>query len=72
MTDSDETVSALLERNPLAARILLNHGLHCVGCVMAPFETLAEVCQVYGVPLEQLLEELGDGETVWPTNRSVT
>jgi hydroxylamine reductase len=53
-----ETVSALLTRDPRAARILLNHHMHCVGCVMAPFETLAEVCLVYGVPLEELLEQV--------------
>ena len=55
------TVSALLTRDPQAARILLNHGLHCVGCAIAPFETLAEVCLVYGMPLEPLLEELRQG-----------
>ena len=56
-----ETVSALLARDPRAARVLLNHRMHCVGCVIAPFETLAEACVVYGVPLEQLVEELGHG-----------
>ena len=58
-----ETVSALLARNPRAARILLSHGMHCVGCAIAPFETLAEVCLVYGVPLEPLLEELRQGSS---------
>jgi hybrid cluster-associated redox disulfide protein len=56
--NAHETVSALLARDPHAARVLLNHHMHCVGCAIAPFETLAEVCLVYGVPLEQLLEEL--------------
>jgi len=59
--NADETVSALLAGNPHAARILLNHGMHCVGCAVAPFETLAEVCLVYGVPLEELIEELRHG-----------
>lgn len=58
MTHSDETVAVLLDRDLLAARVFLRHGMHCVGCAIAPFETLAEVCGVYGVPLEQLLEEL--------------
>jgi hydroxylamine reductase len=58
MTDPHETVAALLDRDPQAARILMNHGMHCVGCAIASFETLTEVCQVYGVPLEQLIEEL--------------
>jgi len=58
-----ETVSALLARAPQAARILLNHRMQCVGCAIAPFETLAEVCLVYGVQLEQLLEELRHGSS---------
>jgi hybrid cluster-associated redox disulfide protein len=55
---ADETVAELLAREPSAARVLLNHGMHCVGCVMAPFETLSEICTIYGVSLEQLLADL--------------
>ncbi|MBZ5560563.1 MAG: DUF1858 domain-containing protein [Acidobacteriia bacterium] len=62
-----ETVSALLARDPRAARILLNHRMHCVGCAIAPFETLAEACLVYGVPLEPLLDELRHGSNTAPT-----
>jgi hybrid cluster-associated redox disulfide protein len=58
MESSNETVAELLAREPRAVRILLGHGMHCVGCAIAPFETLAEVCAIYQVPLEQLLEEL--------------
>lgn len=55
---ADETIAELLAREPRAVRILLGHGMHCVGCAIAPFETLAEVCAIYGLPLEPLLEEL--------------
>ncbi|MEP6918743.1 MAG: DUF1858 domain-containing protein [Acidobacteriota bacterium] len=65
--NAHETVSALLARDPQAARVLLNHRMHCVGCAIAPFETLAEVCLVYGVPLEQLLEELRHGSSIEPS-----
>jgi hybrid cluster-associated redox disulfide protein len=58
MTHGDETVTVLLDRDPLAARVFLRRGMQCVGCALAPFETLAEVCGVYGMPLEELLEEL--------------
>jgi len=58
VVNAHETVSDLLARNPQAARVLFNHRMHCVGCAIAGFETLAEACLVYGVPLEQLLEEL--------------
>jgi hybrid cluster-associated redox disulfide protein len=54
----EETVAALLARDPRAARVLLDHGMHCVGCAIAPFETLSEICTIYGVSLEQLLADL--------------
>lgn len=57
---ADETVAALLAREPRAARVLLDHGMHCVGCAIAPFETLAEICVIYGVSLEQLRVDLRD------------
>jgi hypothetical protein len=32
--------------------------MHCVGCAIAPFETLAEACEIYGISLGDLLAEL--------------
>jgi hybrid cluster-associated redox disulfide protein len=58
VSHAEETVGALLARDPRAARVLLNHGMHCVGCAIAPFETVAEICIIYGVSLEQLLADL--------------
>ena len=60
MNYADETVAALLAREPGAARVLLDHGMQCVGCAIAPFETLAEVCVIYEVSLEQFIVELRD------------
>ena len=60
MVNTDEMVSDLLTRHPRAARVLVNHGMHCVGCAIARFETLAEACAVYGIPVERLLDELRD------------
>lgn len=55
---ANETMAALLLRVPEAARVLLDHRMHCVGCDVAPFETIAEACAAYDVPVEQLLEEI--------------
>jgi hybrid cluster-associated redox disulfide protein len=41
------TVADVLLKRPLVARILVNHHMHCVGCAIAPFETLAEACEIY-------------------------
>jgi hybrid cluster-associated redox disulfide protein len=52
------TVADVLLKRPRAARILVNHRMHCVGCAIAPFETLEEACEIYGVSLRDLLVEL--------------
>ena len=57
------TVADALLKRPFAARILVNHRMHCVGCAIAPFETLAEACGICGVSLEDVLKELNDQAT---------
>jgi len=59
VTATTTVAEALLQR-PLAARILVKHHMHCVGCAIAPFETLAEACEIYGVFVHDLLDELND------------
>lgn len=54
------TVAEVLLQRPRAARILVKHRMHCVGCAIAPFETVAEACEIYGVSLQDLLDELND------------
>jgi hydroxylamine reductase len=52
---SDSTIAELIARRPGAARVLLSQGMHCVGCAIAPFETIAEACAIYGVAVEDVL-----------------
>ena len=54
----DDTVADILARWPPAARLFLDRGMHCVGCAIAPFETIAEACAIYGTSVEALLLDL--------------
>lgn len=54
----DDSIEDLLARHPGAARVLVDYGMHCVGCVIAPFETIAEACANYGVPTDELIAAL--------------
>jgi len=56
--DADSTIADLLDAHPTAAKALLRRGMACVGCTMAPFETLADAAREYRVSLNVLLEEL--------------
>lgn len=55
---ANDTIEALLARQPGAARILLDRGMHCVGCAIARFETIAEACAIYGLSVEELLKAI--------------
>jgi hypothetical protein len=32
--------------------------MHCVGCDIAPFETIANACVIYGVAVDDLFAEI--------------
>ncbi len=56
--NGNDTVADILARSPHAARVLLDRRMHCVGCAIAPFETIAEACAIYGVSVDRLLLDL--------------
>jgi len=52
------TVASVLARWPQTIPIFLRHRMACVGCPIAPFETLTDVTAIYGLDLSRFLEEL--------------
>lgn len=40
--------------------ILMESGMHCVGCPSARGETLEEACMVHGMDVNTLVEKLND------------
>ncbi|MGN6564954.1 MAG: DUF1858 domain-containing protein [Thermomicrobiales bacterium] len=52
------TVNTLLERYPETARVFVRRRMHCVGCSIAGFESLASACRIYQQPLDEMLAEL--------------
>ncbi len=57
------TVEDLLTARPGARTVFLRHGMACVGCAMAPFDTLADAAKAYGLPLQTLLGEISRTRT---------
>ena len=56
--EKDMTIGELLEKAPEKADILLEAGMHCLGCPASQAETLEEACMVHGIDVEELLEKL--------------
>ena len=52
------TIAEALKLKPEAAAVLMSKGMHCLGCVIAQGESIAQAADVHGIPLEELLSDL--------------
>ena len=55
---ADLTAAEVMERWPETIPIFFRYRMACVGCPIAPFETLADVAAIYGLDRECLVNEL--------------
>ena len=56
--NKDTQIGELLETAPEKAEILLEAGMHGLGCPASQMETLEEACNVHGIDVNELLEKL--------------
>ena len=56
--NKDTRIGELLEVAPEKAEILLNVGMHCIGCPASQMETIEEACDVHRIDVEDVLEKL--------------
>ena len=56
----DMTIGELLEKAPEKAEVLLNAGMHCLGCPASQAETIEEACEVHGIDVEELLNKINE------------
>ncbi len=53
--DKDMTISQIIQMNQDVIPILLDSGMHCIGCPSAQGETLEQACMVHGINVEELV-----------------
>ena len=58
MIERTTKIGELLEMAPEKADVLLQAGMHCLGCPASQAETLEEACSVHGIDVEELVQEL--------------
>ncbi len=51
----DMTIGEILRVNPAVAPVLLEAGMHCLGCPSAQAETLEEAAMVHGIDIDALM-----------------
>ena len=56
----DMTIGEILRTNPAVAPVLLQAGMHCLGCPSAQGETLAEAAMVHGIDPDDLVDDINN------------
>ena len=52
------TIEEILRTDYGIANILMESGMHCLGCVMASGEDLEQACGVHGIDCDALVEKI--------------
>ena len=56
--NKNTTIGEILEKAPEKAELLLEVGMHCLGCPASQMETLEEACAVHGIDVNEVIEKL--------------
>ncbi len=54
------TIEEILRTDYGIANILMESGMHCLGCVMASGEDLEQACGVHGIDCDALVEKINE------------
>ncbi len=52
------TIGDILRAKPEVAPVLLEIGMHCLGCPSAQAESLEEAAMVHGIDIDELMKKI--------------
>jgi hybrid cluster-associated redox disulfide protein len=52
------TFQEIIKKYPTSIEVLMNEGMHCIGCSMAGFETLEQGALAHGLNPDELVEKM--------------
>lgn len=58
--NKDTKIGEIIEVAPEKVDILIEVGMHCIGCSASQMETLEEACEVHGIDLDEVLKKLNE------------
>lgn len=56
----DMIIADILALDRGTVPILMNIGMHCLGCPSSSGESLEEACAVHGIDVDKIVKELND------------
>ena len=54
------SISEIVQNHPQTVRVFLSHGLMCIGCAAARFESLQQGALAHGIDMDALLKDLNE------------
>jgi hybrid cluster-associated redox disulfide protein len=51
-------IGDVVRKHPETVPVFMKHGLHCIGCAVAAFESIAEGAAAHGIDVEALVTDL--------------
>ncbi|MCI8309635.1 MAG: DUF1858 domain-containing protein [Clostridia bacterium] len=60
MIEKTMTIGEFVEKYPDKVDILLEAGMHCLGCPASQAETIEEACEVHGIDVNELLKKINE------------
>ncbi|MBU2589145.1 MAG: DUF1858 domain-containing protein, partial [Nanoarchaeota archaeon] len=53
-------IGDVVEKWPNTAEVFAKHGMHCVGCAIASFESIQQGAEAHGMDLGKLMKDLNE------------
>ncbi len=58
MITKEMLIGDVIRTYPQVAEVLLQFGMHCIGCMAARGESISDACVVHGLDADELVEAL--------------
>lgn len=60
MLDKKMAISDIVDNYPETFEVFISHGMHCIGCMAADFESVEEGALVHGIDVDELMRDLNE------------
>ena len=58
--EKETLIKDIVKIGPEAMQILMNFGMHCIGCPASQAESIEQAAAVHGIDVEKLLQSLNN------------
>lgn len=56
----DMKLGQVISKNPETIEVFMKHGLHCIGCHVASYESIEQGALAHGIDVKKLLDDLNN------------